>query len=170
MGLDSNTAVRWGDVETVMEKLSERNRRLRIINDSLHTRVKAGDPLYCWDGGQEEYVYIRKSDWLKASPALRTTEACIILRITPAWFKRRRDELEIVAKDSIVGVKGVPKQYPQKYYSVSDIIEISRELPIKQSTGSSASADEIRRLFAHGYTTYKKSRAGDYLPVWDESI
>lgn len=170
MTLDATTAVRWGSVEDVLEKLSKRNRKFRVINDSLVIHSRGNDPMYCWDGEGEEWVWIRKQDWLKASPAIRTTEACILLRITPAWFKRRRDELGIKPKRSAMGKKDLPVQGFQVYYSLNDIIEISRELPTNKFENGPADEHEIRKLFARGYVTYKLSKSGEYLPVWDESI
>lgn len=172
MGLDPTTAVRWGTVEEVMERLATRNKKLRIIHDSLYVRVRGNDPIYAWDTEAGEHVYVRKQDWLRASPAIRTTEACIILRITPAWFKHRRDELGIKAKiTNPRKLPDVPKQGPMYYYTVNDIIEISRELP-RRGTKVSDAADEyeIRNLFSQGYVPYKKTKNGDFIPVWSETI
>jgi hypothetical protein len=170
MGLDNNTAIHWNTVEDVMLKIGERNKKMRIINESLHVMIKGTDPLYCYDAANERFVYIRKSDWTKASPAIRTIEACVILRITPHWFKRKKNELGIVPKGSVKGqVPGVKRQQAMVYYTVNDLIEIVRELPVAAARNS-AGEEEIRKLFARGYTTYKLSRNGEFLPVWDESI
>lgn len=170
MGLDSATAVRWGTVEKTMERLNARNKRLRIINDALFIKSKDGDPLYCWNGGSESFVYVRKVDWIKASPAIRTTEACILLRCQIGFFKGRVSELGLTPKRAVEGVVGIPRQTAHVYWSINDLVEIIREAPMRVSNRDFASEQELRRLFAQGYTTYKRTSNGDFLPVWEESI
>lgn len=170
MGLDSNTAVKWNTVEDVMEIIGNRNKKMRIINESLHVMIKGTDPIYCYDNEGARYVYVRKSDWTKSSPAIKTIEACIILRITPHWFKRKKNELGIVPKGSVRGkVPGVRAQGKMVYYTVSDLIEISQSL-VRTGPNGAAGEEEIRKLFTRGYLTYKMTKDGQFLPVWDESI
>lgn len=171
MGLDAKTAISWTTLEEVLDRLEARNAKMRIINESLHVSIRGADPKYCWDGAGERYVYVRKQDWLKASPAIRTVEACVILRITPAWFKKRKNELGIEGKRSIPGkVAGVKRQGPMVYYSVEDIIQIARSLTSSGKGRNHAGEEEVRRLFSKGYVSYKLARSGEFVPVWDESI
>jgi hypothetical protein len=169
MGLDAATSVRWSDIDTIMNNITLRNKRMRIINDSLYIKSRGADPIYAWDGGSEQFVWVRKQDWSRGSPAIRLVEACVIIRTTPQLFTTYRDVAGVVSKKSVPGVKGIPRQHPRAYYSIADLMAISRELPVKKGYDP-AGDTEIRNLFAKGFTTYKKTKDGQFVPVWDETI
>lgn len=170
MGLDPSTSVRWSDIDTVMGILNNRNKRLRIINDSLYIKGHGADPIHAWDGGAKEFVWVRKHDWVRASPAIRMTEACVIMRTTPNLFKKYKLVAGVESKKAIPGkIDGIPRQNNHAYFSITDLIEISRELPIKKGYDP-AGENEIRKLFSQGFTTYKKTKDGQFVPVWDETI
>jgi hypothetical protein len=174
MSLDNATSVRWTTPEQALSRIANRNKRLRIINESLFVKVKgSGDTIYVWDWGQKTFVYVRKHDWVRASPAIRTVEACVLLRMSPNSFRKRRDELGLLAKKTNVQkIPGVPKQGPQDYYTINDLIEISRVITRSPQSlvYDFASEQEIRHLFTEGYIPYKKTLNGDYIPIWSESI
>lgn len=171
MGLQISTAIKWTTLETVLDRISTRNRTKRIINDSLFIKVGGSDPLRCWDSENKQFVYVSKKDWLEASPCFTTLDVCKILRVSPGWAKRKRQELGIQLKVGIPGkLDGVPKQAPQAYHSLNDIIEIANACVGGANNQNIASEQEIRKLFARGYTTYKKSKNGEFYPTWEETI
>lgn len=176
-GLDRRVAVKWGDTETVMRKIMNRNNRHRIIRNVLYTRGYGNDPIHCWDGAAEEFVYVRKKDWLNGSPAIRTTEACIIMRITPFIWDKGVERAGVIPKRGVVGQgpDNKPKINPRKnsyvYYSVQDMIDVAGNIsPRLRWNPDPAGVDEIRSLFYNGFTTYKKTKDGTFVPVWDETI
>jgi hypothetical protein len=171
MSLSLSTAYKWITLEEVLDRIHTRNKRYRIINDELFVRINGSDPVKCWRNDARMFVYVSKSDWLKASPAITTLEAAKILRITPYHVVRKRNELGILLKARTPGkVDGVPRQGPNAYFSVQDIIEIANDTPGGGRNSNVASELEIRRLFAQGYTSYKKLSNGEFVPVWEETI
>jgi hypothetical protein len=171
MPLQLSTAVKWTTLEDALERISKRNRTKRIIFDSLFIKVGGSDPLKCWDSNRRQFVYVTRADWLAASPAMTSLEVCKILRVTPGALKKRRDELGIKLKNGIPGrVEGVPTQAPQAYHSINDVIEIANSFVGHRNAGHIASEQEVRRLFTRGYTTYKLTKAGEFIPTWEETI
>jgi hypothetical protein len=166
-----NTAVKWLTVEEVMDFLDLRNKQMRIINDAVHNRIKGSDPIYAWNGEECKYVYVRRKDWVRASPAIRITEACVILRITPKMFRSHRNATGVRTKRSVVGRvdKPLPKRFPYVYYSIEDLMTISRDIAYRKGQDPAGDA-ELRELFSKGYTTYKKTKDGRFVPVWEETI
>lgn len=133
-------------------------------------KVRGSDPIYAWNG--EHHVYIRKEDWIRASPAIRTIEACVLLRMTPQWFRVCRELMGVVPKrTNHHKLPDVPKQGPQTYYTINDLVQVSRcTKDNPRGTGDFASEHEIRNLFSEGYVAYKRTKAGDFIPVWSETI
>lgn len=172
MGLDPQTAIRWTTPEQALGRVQTRNKRLRIVNESLMVRVRGNDPLYVWDSAAEHHVYIRKQDWVRASPAIRTIESCVILRMTPPTFRKRRDEMGVVPKRTTLRkFEDVPYHGPQTYYTINDLVEISKAFSDnKKNLSNFATEQEIRKLFSEGYVAYKRTKTGDFIPVWSESI
>lgn len=171
MGLDPETAIRWTTPEQAMYRISTRNKRLRIIEESLYIKCSGNDPIKAWDTEGNRFVYVRKQDWVKASPAIRTIEAAVLLRMTKAWFKKRRDASGVVPKRSNHHkIEGVPKQGPQTYYSINDLVEISKSTINDGRESGFAGEHEIRHMFSQGYVSYKRLTNGDFVPIWSESI
>lgn len=171
MSLSLSTAYKWITIEDVLDRIHTRNKRLRIINDSLFIRVSGTDPVKCWDNDGKVFVYVSKSDWLKASPAITTLEAAKIIRMTPHNVVKKRNELGIFLKARTPGkLDGVPKQPPNAYFSIQDVIEIANNTKGNGRNSDIASELEIRRLFAQGYTSYKKLPNGEFVPIWEETI
>jgi hypothetical protein len=170
MPLRLSTAIEWTSLEDALERIENRNRKKRIIFDTLYIKVGGSDPLRCWDAENLNFVYVQRSDWIAASPTIATLEACVILRVSPTTVRRHRDALGIKMKRGVPGkFEGVPKQAPQAYYSLQDIIEIARSIADNTKLDV-ASENEIRKLFARGYTTYKVNRFGEFVPTWSETI
>lgn len=176
MPVDIETAIKWMDPETVFERLNARNKRLRIINDSLYIKAKGSgnDPLHCWNSDDGSFVYIRKIDWVKASPAIRRTEACVLLRISGEYFYRMAVENGLKSKKAVPGRRHdqVPMQTPAAYWSIDDLVVIAETVRYtKNKAGwTPASPHELRKMFSNGYVSYKRTQNGEYIPVWDESI
>jgi hypothetical protein len=171
MGLSLQTAYKWITIEEVLDRIHTRNKKLRIINDALFVKVAGGDPIKCWNAHDKVFVYVSKNDWIKASPAITTLEAAKLIRITPYTVIRKRNDLGIMLKPNTPGkLDGVPKQQPGAYFSISDVIEIANNTSWNGRNQDPASELEIRRLFAQGYTAYKKLSNGEFVPIWEETI
>lgn len=170
--MHSKAYIRWTTPEQVMEKIHRRNKRIRIINDSLFVKVRgSSDPVYCFDSEQGELVIVRKADWVKASPAIALTEGAVLLRISFDMFEKYRDLAGVTPKktNTTTVIEGLPRQKHRYYYSLNDLIEVSRNATLSTKYDV-AGESEIRRMFSTGFVAYKKTKEGDFVPVWDETI
>lgn len=170
--MHSKAYIRWTTPEQVMEKIHRRNKRIRIIHDSLFVKVRgSSDPVYCLDSDRGEIVVVRKTDWVKSSPAISLTEGAVLLRISHNMFEKYRDLAGVTPKktNTEVQLEGVPLQKRRFYYSMQDLIEISRNATLSPKYDV-AGESEIRRMFSTGFVAYKKTKDGDFVPVWDETI
>lgn len=170
--MNSKAYIRWTTPEQVMEKIHRRNRRIRIINNSLFVKVRgSSDPVYCFDSDAGEIVVIRKADWVKASPAFSIAEGAVLLRISYDMFEKYRDLAGVTPKqtNTEAQVEGLPTQKRRFFYSLEDLIEISRNATFSKKYDV-AGESEIRRMFSTGFVAYKKTKDGDFVPVWDETI
>lgn len=161
-----STVYKWKTVEDVMDKLSRRNNKYRIIDDIMYIKESGGDPLRAWDTYQGKFVYLSRADWVQGSPALRATEACVLMRIHPSTFRMKKDLLGIRGKKGIMGRATVSERYPNVFYSLDDCFLIMEHV----NSSNMASEREIRNLFAKGYLTYKRTQDGDFIPIWSETI
>lgn len=160
------TVYKWKTVEDVMAKLQKRNKKYRIIDGTMYIKVSGTDPLMAWDCTQKKYVYLSKADWLRGSPALRRTDACVIIRMIPHQFHEKSRLLGIFGHRGSPGKQELPRTYPNVFYSIEDCIEIIRNT----NSTKIASEKEIRQLFSKGYITYKRTQSGEFIPVWSETI
>jgi hypothetical protein len=171
MALYLHTSYRWTTIEDVMKSIKERNRTRRIVDDSLYIKIQGKDPMLCWDSKLCRNVYISKSDWRAASPAIRRVQASVILRIKPRYFQSIAESLGIESKKGQVGITVIPPQNSFAFYSLDDIYDISIEIERRQiPSNNSPSIIEIKRLFSKGYIPYKRTRDGEIIPTWDEGI
>lgn len=170
MALYVHTYHSWRTIEEVMADIKKRNRRRRILDDSLLIKIVGRDPLLVWDSESGRRIYISKQDWRNASPAITRIEASVILRIKPSKFSDISNALGIHHKKGKVDVPNpMPQQHPKVYYSLDDLYDVSIELENRRA-GDAPSVIEIRRLFNKGYVPYKRTEHGQIVPVWDEQI
>lgn len=161
-----STVYKWKTVEDVMDKLSRRNKKYRIIDDIMYIKESGGDPLRAWDCYQGKFVYLSRADWVQGSPALRRSEACVLMRIHPTTFAVKQNLLGIVGKRGIMGKPEVSMRYPNVFYSLDDCFLIMQHV----ESSKMSSERELRNLFAKGYLTYKRTQDGDFIPIWSETI
>ena len=171
MGTYLHTSYNWTTIEDAMKSIKDRRQNRRIIDDVLFIKIQGGDPMLCWDSGNCKNIYIGKTDWRAASPAIRRVEASVILRVKPRYFQSLTESLGIVSKKGVVGYMEISPRNPNAYYSLDDLYDVAIEIERRRlPNNNSPSVMEIRRLFAKGYVPYKRTVTGDLVPVWDEGI